>query len=184
MMLEGRGCPVLGFAAWSGTGKTTLLLQLLPLLLREGIRIGVIKHAHHEFDVDHAGKDSYKLRHAGAAQILVTSCHRWALMGERPCPHEPNLQEALLRLDHSMIDLILVEGFKDEAFPKIELHRPSLQRPLLFPRDQSIIAVAVDAPIQPQPALPVLSLNDPHAILDFILHRVLTSCVATSPTST
>ena len=136
--------PVLGFAAFSGTGKTTLLVKLLPLLVKRGIRVGMIKHAHHDFDIDTPGKDSYKLRKAGARQMLVASSRRRALMTETPGQQEPQLEELISILDLDSIDLILVEGFKHLAFPKIELHRAGLGHPLLFREDRNIIALAAD----------------------------------------
>lgn len=161
-------CPVLGFAAFSGTGKTTLLVQLLPRLRAAGLRIGMIKHAHHKFDVDVPGKDSYELRKAGASQMLVTSSRRWALMTDLDEERDPVLQEMLDRLDQGGLDLVLVEGFKHEAFPKIELHRPAMGSPLLYPQDASVIAVATDAPL-PEPAgLPLLDLNDVAGIAAFV----------------
>ncbi len=168
-----RGAPILGFAAYSGTGKTTLLTQLIPLLREHGIRIAMIKHAHHNFDIDQPGKDSYELRKAGAGQMLITSSRRWALMVERETPEDPVLAEMIARLDLKAVDLVLVEGFKHEAFPKIELHRPSLGKPLLFPEDPDILAVASDTPGQIDTALPVLDLNDPTAIAAFIHQHIL-----------
>lgn len=163
--------PVVGFAAFSGTGKTTLLKRLLPLLSERGLRVGVVKHAHHGFDIDHPGKDSYELRKAGAAQMLIASRARWALMVEHVRDREPRLDEVLLELDQGALDLVLVEGFKEERFPKIELHRPSLGAPLLYPRDDTIIAIATDAPL-PQPTqLPLLDLNRPDEIAAFIVER-------------
>jgi molybdopterin-guanine dinucleotide biosynthesis protein MobB len=159
--------PVLGFAAWSGTGKTTLLVQLLPRLKAEGLHIGMIKHAHHAFDVDIPGKDSYELRKAGAEQMLVASQRRWALMREFEQPQEPLLTDLLLQLDRDNLDLILVEGFRAVSFPKIELHRPSTGHPPLHPQDSSIIAVACDAPLRT--ALPKLDINRPDEIAAFIL---------------
>lgn len=159
--------PVLGFAAWSGTGKTTLLLQLLPRLRTEGLRIGMIKHAHHAFDVDVPGKDSYELRKAGAEQMLVASQRRWALMRDLPEAQEPQLTDLLARLDRDQLDLILVEGFRAVSFPKIELHRPSTGQPLLHPQDSSIIAIASDEPLQT--CLPRLDLNQPDEIAAFVL---------------
>lgn len=167
-MLQNAHLPILGFAAFSGTGKTTLLLQLLPLLKARGLRVGMVKHAHHTFEVDHPGKDSYELRKSGAAQTLIASRQRWALMVERLREADPPLDEVLLELDQAALDLILVEGFKQEPYPKIELHRPSLARPLLYPRDGNIVAVATDGPLEPDVPVPVLDLNDPHAIGDFI----------------
>jgi molybdopterin-guanine dinucleotide biosynthesis adapter protein len=166
--------PVLGFAAFSGTGKTTLLVRLLPLLASRGLRIGMIKHAHHSFEVDTPGKDSYELRKAGAAQMLIASRQRWALMVENDEPGtEPALAELLPRLDHKALDVILVEGFKHERFPKIELYRPSLRKPLLFLEDDCVIAVASDAPLPVECPLPILDLNDPAQIVDFIFREVL-----------
>jgi len=159
---------VLGFAAWSGTGKTTLLRRLIPALREQGLHLGVVKHAHHGFDVDWPGKDSYELRHAGADRVLVSSRERWALMVERPLQAEPTLAELLRCLPADGLDLILVEGFKHERFPKVELHRPALGRPLLYPGDPSIVAVATDAALSPAPTLPLLDLNDVQAVAGFV----------------
>jgi len=160
--------PVLGFAAFSGTGKTTLLVKLLPLLLKRGIRVGMIKHAHHNFDIDTPGKDSYMLRKAGARQMLIASSRRRALMTETPEQQEPQLEELIKSLSLDSIDLVLVEGFKHLAFPKIELHRSELGKPLLHPEDSNIIALAADhAPDNRD--LPTLDINDADAIADFII---------------
>jgi molybdopterin-guanine dinucleotide biosynthesis protein MobB len=159
---------VLGFAAWSGTGKTTLLRRLIPALRARGLRLGVVKHAHHAFDVDRPGKDSYELRHAGAERVLVASRRRYALMVENDGDAEPTLQALLACMPASGLDLILVEGFKHEHFPKMELHRPSLGRPLLYPDDSSVIAVATDAVLASPPTLPVLDLNDVDAVAAFV----------------
>ncbi len=162
--------PVLGIAAWSGTGKTTLLKQLLPLLRAQGLRVGMLKHAHHEFDIDHPGKDSYELRKAGAEQMLIASNQRWALMVEAPVApvaYDVSLWQMLEKLQRDALDLILVEGFRHECFPKLELHRAALGKPLLFPDDEAIIALACDTPIDTR--LPRLDLNDPAAIAQFIL---------------
>lgn len=166
--------PVLGFAAFSGTGKTTLLEQLIPALGRRGIRVALIKHAHHQFDIDKPGKDSYRLRKAGARQVLIASRQRWALMTEleEDLP-EPRLGDLLGQLDPDRFDLVLVEGFKHEAIPKIELHRPALGKPLLHPDDQRIIAFATDEPERAAAKeLPVLDLNDIDAIADFVAEFV------------
>ena len=165
--------PVLGFAAYSGTGKTTLLTRLIPLLKARGLRVGVIKHAHHRVDVDTPGKDSYELRKAGAGQVLLASAQRWALMVEEETAGDPDLQTMLNRLEVSRLDLILVEGFRHLAYPKIEIHRPSLGKPPLFPQDHSIIAIATDAELTPETRLPQLDLNDPSSILEYILQHVL-----------
>ncbi|MDX1434496.1 MAG: molybdopterin-guanine dinucleotide biosynthesis protein MobB [Gammaproteobacteria bacterium] len=170
-MLSNAHVPIIGFAAWSGTGKTTLLKRVLPCLKARGLRVGVVKHAHHNFDVDHPGKDSYELRKSGADQMLIASRARWALMVEQPRASEPRLDEVLLEIDQAALDLILVEGFKQERFAKIELHRPSLRHPLLFPSDDSIVAVASDAPLATPTALPTLDLNDADGIAEFIVRH-------------
>jgi len=169
-MVESR-VPVLGFAAYSGTGKTTLLTELIPLLKVKGLRVGVIKHAHHKVEIDKPGKDSYELRRAGAGQVLLATAQRWALMVEEDAGGDPDLQRMLDRLDATVLDLILVEGFRHVPFPKIELHRPALGKPLLFPQDSSIIAVAADAELPADTVLPLLDINDPGAIRDFILQQ-------------
>jgi molybdopterin-guanine dinucleotide biosynthesis protein B len=164
-----HGAAVLGFAAWSGTGKTTLLRALIPALRANGLRVGVVKHAHHSFDVDQPSKDSYVLRHAGAERVLIGSRTRWALMVEHAADHdEPDLARLLAHMPGDGLDLILIEGFKHEAFPKIELHRPALGRPLLHPNDRSIIALASDAPVTAHGSLPLLDLNDVSAIAAFV----------------
>lgn len=161
------GRPVLGFAAYSGTGKTTLLTQLIPLLRQQGLRIAVIKHAHHDFDIDHPGKDSYELRKAGAEQMLVASDKRWALVIETPDQDEVLLEELLAKIDAESCDLVLVEGFRHLSFPKIELHRPSLGKDLIHIDDESVIAVASDEYIDCGD-LPLLNLNDVGEIAGFI----------------
>lgn len=158
--------PVLGFAAFSGTGKTTLLTKLIPLLHERGLRLGLIKRSHHAFEVDRPGKDSYLLRQAGAAQLLVASAQRTLLIIKQR--HEPALEDLLQRVNSRGLDLILVEGFKHHPIAKLELHRPSLGYPLLCSTDPAIIAVAADAPLQEAIPLPVLNLNDPPGIADFI----------------
>jgi molybdopterin-guanine dinucleotide biosynthesis protein MobB len=170
-MLMNTECPILGFSAYSGTGKTTLLSKILPILKSQGIRTAVIKHAHHNFDVDHPGKDSHTLRHAGASQMLIASKKRWALMVETPeVKTEPVLNDLLAQLDQSQLDIILVEGFKDEPFSKIELHRPSLNKPFLHTDDKNIIALASDKIIQPERDIPLLDINDINQVTDFIIN--------------
>lgn len=162
--------PVLGFAAWSGTGKTTLLKALLPRLRQRGLRIGCIKHAHHDFDVDTPGKDSYELRQAGAEQMLIASHKRWALMVEDERQEPPDLVELLQQLNTDRLDLVLIEGFKLEAFPKLELNRPAVGKPWRFREDPHVFAVATDEP-DALPAdchLPCLDLNDLDALEDFV----------------
>lgn len=160
--------PLLGFAAFSNTGKTTLLAKLLPLLRERGLRVAVVKHARHGFEIDHPGKDSYVLREAGATQMLIGSPQRWALVTETPNQFDPRLDELLQHLDQQQLDCILVEGFKHECYPKIELHRPSLGQPLLCLQDDSVIAIASDAPLSVDTRLPTLDLNNPPEIADFV----------------
>lgn len=173
--MNGFPIPLVGFCAYSGTGKTTLLRKLIPALKSTGLRIGVVKHAHHAFDIDHPGKDSYELRHAGAEQMLIASSKRIAFIKERSkSGDEPQLEEALACLDAGELDLVLVEGFKKEPFPKIELHRPELGKPLMFPNDGNIIAIAVDAPLPTDEVhIPCLDINDVDGIAGFICDEVL-----------
>ena len=167
------GCPVLGFVAYSGTGKTTLLKQLIPLLKARGLHLALIKHTHHQFDIDTPGKDSYELRQAGAEQVMVASRRRWALMVETPNEtDDPRLESLMQQLDTDTLDLILVEGFKHAAVSKIELHRPALKKPVFFAEDPNIIAIASDAPLTQQTDLPVLALNNPEVIADFVMDFV------------
>jgi len=165
--------PVLGFAAFSGTGKTTLLAKLLPLLNAQGLRVGIVKHTHHKFDIDHPHKDSYILRKAGAAQIAIASRKRTAIIIEhQDNRHEPSLNEALQGLETNKLDVVLVEGFKQEAFAKIELHREALERPYLYPNDAMIIALASDTSDALPPntdALTMLDINNPEQIVAFIV---------------
>lgn len=161
---------LLGFVAWSGTGKTTLLRKLIPLLKEQGVRVGVIKHAHHKFDIDHPGKDSYELRKSGADQMLISSHTRWALMVEEDQGDYPSFARMLSRMDHATLDLVLVEGFKREAIPKVELHRTTLEKDLIYPTDDSVIAIAVDKPLELQREMPQLDINDEHAVLQFVLN--------------
>lgn len=161
--------PILGFAAFSGTGKTSLLTQLIPILKQHGIRLGVIKHSHHDFEIDQPGKDSFKLRAAGATSVMLVSPHRRAVITEFNPPQANRLSDQLTAFPSDNLDLILVEGFRDEAIAKIELHRPSLGKPLLYPNDPHIIAIASDQLINTPANLPCLDLNQPQAIADFIL---------------
>ena len=161
---------VFGFAGFSGVGKTTLIEQLLPILIGEGVRVSVVKHAHHDFDIDKPGKDSHRHREAGAYEVLITANKRWVLMHELRGEEEPTLEEQLLRL--SPCDLVIVEGFKRSNIPKIEIWRESNGKPMLYPQDQNIIAVACDAEIDCK-GLPLLPLNDPATIAKFIMKRFL-----------
>lgn len=155
----------LGFAGYSGSGKTTLIEALLPRLLAHGLTVSVIKQSHHDFEVDVPGKDSWRHRQAGAGEVLLTSPHRWMLVHELGGAPEPDLAAHLRRL--SPCDLVLVEGFRHAALPKIEVWREANARPWLHPADGHIIAVAADRP--PPGALPRLDLNDPAAVAAFIL---------------
>jgi molybdopterin-guanine dinucleotide biosynthesis protein MobB len=162
--------PVIGLCAYSGTGKTTLLTQLIPLLNNRNLRIAIVKHAHHQFDIDHPGKDSYEFRRAGAAQVAVASKNRIAWIKEfNDNKDEPVLADALAALDTKHLDLVIAEGFKREAFPKIELYRPSLGKPLLCTEDKNIIALATDAPLTITTVPQLLDLNDINGIAEFII---------------
>ena len=167
--------PLLGFCAYSGTGKTTLLKNLIPLLNKHGLTVGVIKHSHHDFEIDYPEKDSFELRKAGAQQMLIASQYRIAHITElKHRDDAPPLDALLHHLDHSTLDVLLVEGYRHERFPKIELHRPALKKPLIFPQDPSVIAIAADAPLaQDTGELPVLDLNGPEMIADFIVEQIL-----------
>ncbi len=161
--------PILGFCAWSGTGKTTLLRQLIPLLDARGLRVSAIKHAHHHFDLDQPGKDSFELRKAGAAQTVVCTRTRMAMITEFDAAHEePPLEAIVAQLDPTRAELVLVEGYKDIRFPKIELHREALEKPYLYEEDDSIIALACDHPPPPKLPIPALDLNDIDDIARFI----------------
>ena len=151
---------VIGLAGWSGAGKTTLLTRLIPHFIAEGLRVSVIKHAHHEFDVDVPGKDSWVHRQSGAAEVLVSSTRRWALMHELRGAAEPKIPELLAKM--SRVDLVLIEGFKREPHRKIEVHRAANARPLLFPDDPGVVGIATDAAVET--SLPVAHLDDIPAI--------------------
>ena len=151
---------VIGLAGWSGAGKTTLLTRLIPYFISKGLRVSVIKHAHHEFDVDVPGKDSWVHRQSGAAEVLVSSGKRWALMHELRSAHEPGLPELLAKM--SRVDLVIVEGFKSEPYRKIEVHRAANGKPPLFPHDSEIVGIASDAKLET--VLPVVDLDDIPAI--------------------
>ena len=167
--------PMLGFAAFSGTGKTTLLTQIIPILKQQGLRIGLIKHSHHNFQIDQPGKDSFRLREAGASPVMLVSTHRRAIITEITPEQEPRLDDQLKLFDQSELDLILVEGFKAESFPKIELHRPSLNKPLLYPNDPDIIAIASDCNLETPGYLTQLDINQPEMIAAFILNQFMRS---------
>jgi molybdopterin-guanine dinucleotide biosynthesis protein B len=165
---------VFGFAGWSGSGKTTLIERLIPRFRSLGLTVSLIKHAHHEFDVDQPGKDSYRHRAAGCQEVLVSSAARWAQMHELRGAPELSLAQALERL--SPCDLVLVEGFKTAAIPKLEVYRESVGKPLLHPGDPHIIAIATDAPFSC--SLPRFDISDVTAIADFIAGRGATGPAA------
>jgi molybdopterin-guanine dinucleotide biosynthesis adapter protein len=159
----------IGFAGFSGSGKTTLIEALIPVLRAQGLTVSLIKHAHHGFDVDVPGKDSYRHREAGAQEVLVTSDRRWALMHELRGEPEPSFRDHLSRL--SPCDLVIVEGFKKEAFAKIEVRRRDHDAPPLAPDDPWIIAIATDMDL-PSERLPILDLNQPAAIAAFLVNWI------------
>jgi molybdopterin-guanine dinucleotide biosynthesis protein B len=156
---------ILGIAGYSGSGKTTLIEKVVPLLVKAGLRVSLIKHAHHAFEVDQPGKDSWRHRQAGCAEVLVGSAQRWALMRELRGEPEPGLQELLARF--SPCDLVIVEGWKRDPIPRIEVHRSGGNRPLLYPNDPHVIAVATDEPLATR--LPQFGLDDAAAISRFVL---------------
>ena len=158
---------VFGLAGWSGSGKTTLMTRLLPALLHQGISVSTIKHAHHAFDVDQPGKDSYRHREAGATEVMISSARRWALMHELRGEAEPALDELLRHM--SAVDLVIAEGFKRAAIPKLEVYRASVGKPLLAPEDANIVAIASDLPVAGIGTLPRFALDDTSAIADFIM---------------
>jgi molybdopterin-guanine dinucleotide biosynthesis protein B len=157
---------IFGLAGWSGSGKTTLMTALIPELVSRGITVSTLKHAHHAFDVDRPGKDSWRHRQAGAQEVMISSTNRWALMHELRGAPEPSFEELVRRM--SPVDLLLVEGFKRYPQPKIEIYRPSLGKPLLHPEDPSVVAIASDEALPGLP-LPWLPLSDAGSIADFIL---------------
>ncbi len=160
---------MIGFVGWSGAGKTTLLARLIPALISQGCSVSTLKHAHHNFDIDQPGKDSHTHRLAGATEVLVASSRRWALMHELRNASEPSLRDLLRHL--SPVDLVIIEGFKSEDHPKIEVFRPSVGKPLLQPDDPHIVAVASDATLDL--AVPVLRLDDIDAIATFVRERAV-----------
>ena len=162
--------PLIGFAAFSGTGKTTLLRKIIPLLSDKGIAIGMVKHSHHNIDIDHPGKDSYELRKAGTQQMVLASPMRTSLIIEHPEQHDSDLANALRLLQTDTLDLVLVEGFKHESFNKIELHRKGMNKPFLYPDDPDIIAIVTEPDIVIENAdhLVRLDLNQPQAVANFI----------------
>ena len=166
--MSGSGARVLGIAGWSGSGKTTLITKLIPFLARRGIRVATLKHAHHAFDVDQPGKDSYEHRKAGACEVIVSSARRWVQMHEVGDGVEATLPQLLRRL--SPCDLVLVEGFKTERHPKLEVFRAAVGKTPLHPEDRRIVAIASDQQF-PEAGIPVVDINDIAAVGDVVLER-------------
>ena len=159
---------VMGLAGWSGSGKTTLMMRLLPELIGRGLTVSTMKHAHHNFDIDQPGKDSYVHRSAGATEVVVASVNRWALMLENRGAPEPSAVELMRHM--TPVDLLIIEGFKREPHPKLEVYRRANGKPLIHPEDPHIVAVASDTAL-PDVKLPVLPLDDIEAIADFVLQH-------------
>jgi len=164
-----RKMKVIGLAGWSGAGKTTLLTRVIPHLLKDGLRVSVIKHAHHAFDVDIPGKDSWRHREAGATEVLVSSSERWALMHELRGAEEPRLPELLARM--SRVDLVVIEGFKRELHRKIEVYRAANGKPFLFPDDPGVVGIATDTAVET--TLPTAHLDDIEAIAAMMLRSAI-----------
>lgn len=162
---------IIGLAGWSGSGKTTLITKLVPVLKARGLRVSTLKHAHHGFDLDRPGKDSFRHREAGATEVIVSSASRWAILHELRDEEEWNLLYLIEKM--SPVDLVLVEGFKRDAFPKLEIHRAENGKPLIHPDDPHIVAVAADVAL-PQARVPVIDLNDVEAIADLLLAHAAT----------
>ena len=156
---------IFGFAGWSGSGKTTLIEELIPRFVKHGLSVSIVKHAHHSFDVDQPGKDSHRHRQAGCTEVVVVSEKRWAIMHELRGEPEPTLEEQIKRV--SSCDLLLVEGYKHYALPKLEIWRRENAKPLLHPEDRHIVAIASDTPLETK--LPRFDLNDHDGIGNFIL---------------
>lgn len=164
--------PILGFVGYSGSGKTTLLVKIIEILKQRGIRLGLVKHAHHHFDIDHPGKDSFKMRKAGAQQVLVASAKRFAYIVETPGHNDdPKLSTLLNQLNQESLDIILVEGFKHVDYPKVEIYRESLNKPSLYQEDSAIIAIITDNSDSVLTTLPIFDINKPNDIADFIINN-------------
>jgi molybdopterin-guanine dinucleotide biosynthesis protein B len=162
------GMRIIGLAGWSGSGKTTLLIKVIPRIVARGLRVSTLKHAHHAFDIDQPGKDSHSHRMAGASEVLVGSSARWALVHELRGAAEPTLASLVQKL--SPVDLVLVEGYKRERHPKLEIYRAALGKPPLYPEDPAIVAVASDEPL-PQANVPVVDCDDIEGIADLLIAR-------------
>jgi molybdopterin-guanine dinucleotide biosynthesis protein B len=161
---------IIGLAGWSGSGKTTLVTNVIPVLVRRGLKVATVKHAHHEFDTDQPGKDSWLHRQAGASEVAIVSSRRWAIVHELGGAPEPPLGDVLAKL--SPVDLVIVEGFKRHRHPKLEVYRAVIGKPLLHPDDDCIVAIATDAPL-PQAQLPVLMLGDVESIATMLQAEAL-----------
>jgi len=163
---------IIGFAGYSGVGKTTILTQVIKILSAKGYKISVIKHAHHNFDIDKPGKDSYELRKSGAQEVLVSSKTRWVVIHENYEEKECNLNELIEKINPDNVDIIIVEGFKNEKFPKIEIYRKGISKTKLHERDNNIIAVATDKPSIIDTKINILNLNNPDQISEFIIDLI------------
>jgi molybdopterin-guanine dinucleotide biosynthesis protein B len=161
---------IIGLAGWSGSGKTTLVTNVIPVLVRRGLKVATVKHAHHDFDTDQPGKDSWLHRQAGASEVAIVSSRRWAIVHELGDEPEPPLGDVLAKL--SPVDLVIVEGFKLHRHPKLEVYRAVIGKPLLHPDDDCIVAIATDAPL-PQAQLPVLMLGDVESIATMLQAEAL-----------
>ena len=161
---------IIGLAGWSGSGKTTLITKLIPRLIARGISVSTLKHAHHGFDLDQPGKDSFFHRAAGASEVIISSANRWAILHELRGQPEWNLAALMGKM--SPVDLVLVEGFKRDAFPKLEIHRIANGKPLIHPQDPHIVAVASDSAV-PAAIVPVIDLNDIEAVADLLLKHAV-----------
>jgi molybdopterin-guanine dinucleotide biosynthesis protein B len=159
---------IIGLAGWSGSGKTTLITKVLPRLLARGVRVSTLKHAHHGFDLDQPGKDSFMHRAAGATEVVISSARRFAILHELREEPEWDLPDLLARL--APVDLVLIEGIKRDAFPKLEIHRAENRKPLIHPEDPHVVAIAADTPL-PQATVPVLDLDDIERIADVLLEH-------------
>ena len=161
---------IIGLAGWSGSGKTTLITKVIPRLIARGVTVSTLKHAHHGFDLDQPGKDSFFHRAAGATEVIISSARRWAILHE--LREEPEWDLPALVAKMSPVDLVLVEGFKRDAFPKLEIHRAANSKPLIHPDDPHIVAIAADIAL-PEAKVPVLNLNNVEAIADLLLKRAV-----------
>lgn len=168
---------IIGLAGWSGSGKTTLITKLIPRLTARGITVSTLKHAHHGFDLDQPGKDSFFHRAAGATEVIISSARRWAILHELRDETEWDLRALVSKI--SPVDLVLVEGFKRDAFPKLEIHRAANGKPLIHPEDPHIVAIASDVAL-PQARVPVIDLDDVEAIADLLLKRAVPIAAATA----